>query len=103
MNYIEERTYLPEGMSLDDPSRHSFQAIVQYRGGGMWAVVGQREAHEQFSRAGKWLFSPLKMTQMRWCRYDTFEEACIAAEKACELRTVMGQTYPELEEWRRTR
>lgn len=92
-NYIEERTYLPEGMDRDDSNRHHFQAIVQYRGNGKWAVVGQREAHEQFSKSGKWLWSPAKMNQMRWCRFDTFEEACAAAEKAAGLRTVMGRRW----------
>ncbi len=103
MNYIEERTYLPDGMDWDDQNRHSFQAIVQYRGNGKWAVVGQREGHEQYSRAGKWLYSPLKMTQMRWCRYDSFENACLAAATACQKRTIVNMTYTDFLKWREAR
>lgn len=96
MTYIEERTYLPDGMQMDDTNRSTFQIGVFYRGGGNWMVAPFREGGEQLSKTGKWLYYPLKMTAMRWCRFD-FETACGLAEAHINSRRVMGTTWAEWE------
>ena len=64
--YIEERTYYPDGCTPDDSEAHAFGVTVAYRGNGKYVVCrGGRSAHEQLSSPGKWLWFPLKMTQMR--------------------------------------
>lgn len=95
--YTEERTYLPDGCDRDDYNAFGFQVGVFYRGGGKYLVShGGREAHKQLSRAGNWLWTPLKMTQMRWCRF-TFEEACRLAEQVVNDVKVNGRTWAEWE------
>lgn len=99
-SYIEERIYHPAGMDLSI-ERHqweafNFQVIVQYRGAGKYAVVTSREAYRQLSQAGNWLYRPLKMTAMRWCRFD-FETACRLAESVVDHVKVNGLTWAEWE------
>lgn len=103
-NYVEARFYYPDGMDRDDMNRHHFQVVVMYRGNGKWAVTTsfERNPAEQLSKSGNWLWMPSKMNQMRWCRFDSFEEACRVAERAVETRTVGGMTYAEFVEWRKT-
>lgn len=98
-NYYEERVYLPLGADRDHPEARSFQVGVYYRGDGKWLVShGGREAHEQLSQTGKWLWCPEKMNQMRWCRFD-FETACRLAEEAVDRLTVNGLTWPEWQDF----
>lgn len=99
-SYIEERIYHPTGMDLRI-ERHrweafNFQVIVQYRGDEKYAVVTSREAYQQLSRAGNWLYWPLKMTAIRWCRFD-FDTACQLAESAVDHVKVNGLTWTEWE------
>lgn len=94
--YIEERTYLPTGCDRDDFNASTFQVGVYYRGRGKWCVATSREAHQQLSRTGRWLWCPSKMTAIRWCRFD-FAAACEMAEAAVETRVVNGHTWAE---WR---
>lgn len=93
--YIEERTYYPQGCDPDDMNAHGFGVTVAYRGNGKWAVTrGGRNAYEQLSSAGNWLWMPLKMTQMRHCRFS-FEEACRLAEEHVNDVTVNGRTWDQ--------
>ena len=91
--FIEERTYYPDGCDPDDMNAHGFGVTVAYRGNGLYLVArGGRSAAEQLSKTGKWLWYPLKMTQMRWCRFD-FEEACRLAESVVNDVVVNGRTW----------
>jgi hypothetical protein len=102
--YVEERLYHPDGMDLMDEGHaydaFAFQVGVFYRGKGKWVVATSREAHEQLSRTGRWLWLPSKMNQMRWCRHD-FETACRLAEGVVNDRKVNGRTWAEWEARRR--
>lgn len=93
-SFIEERTYHPEGMDPDDYEAHSFKVGVYYRGKGKWCVAREREGHHQLSVTGKWLWLPLKMVAMRWCRFD-FETACRLAEEHVDGVTVGGRTWKQ--------
>lgn len=93
--YIEERTYYPTGCPPDDVNARYFQVGVFYRGAGRYVISqGGREAHQQLTSTGRWVYSPLKMTQMRWCRFD-FETACRLAERAVDELRVMGKTWEQ--------
>lgn len=98
-NYIEERTYYPDGANPDDYNDTSWKVGVYYRGKGKWMVAADREGYNQLSSTGKWLTYPLKMVAMKHCRF-TFEEACERAEAAVDTRTVAGRTWQEYNEWR---
>lgn len=99
--YIEERTYYPRGLDPDHYEAFHFQVGVFYRGNGKWCVATSREAHQQLSRTGKWLWLPLKMTALRWCRF-TFDEACALAEAHVDARKINGLTFAEWEQRRRS-
>lgn len=94
--YIEERTYYPTGCDRDSYDAFAFQVGVYYRGGGKWCVATSRAGHVQMTHTGKWLYLPLKMTAMRWCRFD-FETACELAAKHVNARKVNGLTWAEWE------
>lgn len=103
MSYIEERIYLPDNMTADHPEAHGFMLSVSYRGDGKWVVQrGHGRPIEQMTHTGKLLYVPLKMTQMRWCRF-TFEEACALAEQHINEVKVNGRTWAQWQEhWQRT-
>ena len=101
-DYIEERTYYPEGADHDDWNVRLFTVGVYYRGKGKWMVARQREGHEQLSQSGKWLYAPSKMNALNWCRFD-FETACKLAERHINTVTVMTMTWSEHEERMRER
>lgn len=99
MTYVEERTYYPDGCSLEDVNKHSFQVGVYYRGRGKWMVATSREGYRQLTHTGKWLQYPEKFLAMRWCRHD-FQAACQLAESVVNDMTVHGLTYAEWSERR---
>lgn len=98
MTVIEERIYYPTGCDPDDINAHSFAVHVTWRGQGKWMVSRMRSTHHQMSRTGKWLWCPLKMVQMRWCRFD-FETACRLAEAAVNDVSINGRTWAQWEQW----
>lgn len=103
IDYIEERTYHPEGCDPDDYNSVHFRVGVHWRGNGKWAVtLGGNNNHRLLSSAGNWLWMPLKMTQMRHCRFD-FETACRLAEAAVDNVTLVGKTWKEHEDAKRSR
>lgn len=100
-NFYEERIYLPDGMDRDDLESRNFQVGVYYRGYGKYVVArGGRQAVEQLSRSGKWLYLPAKMNQLQWCRFE-FEEACQRAESVVNSVEVAGLTWVQWERRRR--
>lgn len=94
MNYVEERTYYPDGCSFEDVNKRNFQVGVYYRGQGKWMVATEREGYRQLTHTGKWLQYPQKFLAMRWCRHD-FETACQLAEAAVNNMKLRGLTYAE--------
>ena len=100
--YIEERIYYPSGADPDDWNDRVYQIGVYWRGNGKWMVATSREGHRQLSRTGRWLFLPLKMTAMRWCRFD-FETACALAAKHVDDYRINGKTWADYDAWRRER
>ena len=93
-DYIEERWYYPDGCEVGSRDFFAYRIGVLYRGNGKFMVAPNHEGNEQLSRTGKWLWLPLKMTAMKWCRFS-FEEACEAAERAVTERKVSGFTFAE--------
>lgn len=97
--YTEDRRYYPTG--YDDSIEwhrwniHTFTVHVTYRGHGKWMVSDNPSGlGMQLSQTGKWLSCPLKMTAMRWCRFD-FETACQLAESAVDEVRINGLTWAE--------
>jgi hypothetical protein len=89
--HIEERLYYPAGCPPDHMSALEFEVKVRYRGRGKWSVEAGRR---QLSQSGRWLLCPLKMTELRWCRFD-FKTACRLAEQYVNTRKINGKTWAE--------
>ena len=100
--FIEERTYYPDGCEPDDYDAFAFQVNVAYRGNGKWAVMrGNSRMAQQLTHTGRWICAPLKMTAMRWCRFD-FDAACRLAEVHVNDVVVNGGTWAQWEARRAT-
>lgn len=102
-SYIEDRRYFPTGYDQSNEMHEwnisAFTVFVTYRGNGKWMVSRSgREPHVQLSATGRWLWMPLKMTQMRWCRFD-FETACRLADEVVDSVVINGRTWQQVLDW----
>ena len=93
-HHIEERQYLPDGCSPEDPDASSFMVAVVHRGRGKWAVLKSGQRYVQLSSTGKWLVAPARMNELTHCRHD-FATACSLAEVAVEALEVHGKTWAQ--------
>lgn len=91
----EAKVYPPDVDLMDmPPNAHHFRVLVQYRGRGLYCITKDDRGAEQMTHTGKWLVYPLRMTQLRWCRFP-YERALELAQHAVLHTTVHGLTYQE--------
>lgn len=92
---VTRTTLLPAGADPGDSNAWNFAVDVEYRGENAWAVV--RNANQYLSRAGNWAWHP-KPFQRRQYRFDTREDALLAAARVLPGVKVAGMTW---DQWRK--
>jgi hypothetical protein len=93
-HHIDERQYIPDDCSPDDPDASSSMVTVEYRGRGKWSVHKGGQRHVQLTSTGKWPVAPAKMNGLTHCPHD-FATACSLAEVAVEALEVHGRTWAQ--------
>lgn len=97
---IPEAIVYPPGVDLENPSPDVswFRIFIKHRGRGRYCITRDRDCQEQMTHTGKWIQFPLRMTQMRWCRF-TYEQALALAVQHAPAIALHGLTWAEWEQF----